>query len=90
MGGCGALSAKQRMYIAPFASWTAVRDDIVKHMECRDFEDVLSQAPSVSQQLSALHACIVQQGTLPSMEYASPVRALATDRSQSQLASCIH
>ena len=90
MGGCGAASARVRMCAAPWAAWLAVRDDIVEHMAARDFEQVLENASHISLQLTELHGRLVQQGTLASIEFAGPVRALSYKTTQKVMVSCVH
>lgn len=90
MGGCGAASARARMYTAPWASWIAVRDELVQHMAARDIDEVLEQAPLIEQQVRDLHASLVAQGTLPSIQYASPVRALTYNTTQKTMVAFIH
>ena len=90
MGGCGAASAETRVYAAPWASWTAVIDDLVKHFQVRDAEALLDLAPGISDRIVSLHGSLVQQGTLPSVAYAPPARALSLGTSQQTLVSFIH
>ena len=62
MGGCGATSARVRMYAAPWASWNAVRDELSQHLMARDIEDLMVRAPLVAQEINHLHAGLLQQG----------------------------
>lgn len=78
------------MYLAPFASWSAVQRDVTEHSGANDFAQVLAAAPSVQQQIAALQDNMILQGTLPSIEAASVDRAVCQARTQSQLLSHFH
>ena len=54
-------------------------------MGARDFQQVLSSAPAISQQLVQLHASSVRQGTLPSVEFVGNMQALTPNTSQKTL-----
>ena len=47
MGGCGASSARARMFSAPWASWSAVVDELVDHLQARDVEHLFEKAPDI-------------------------------------------
>ena len=90
MDGCGAASAQTRVYAAPWAAWSTVAGDLVQHFGVRDIEVLLGNAAPISACIAALHANLVQQGTLPSIAHADPARALSFATSQNVLVSFVH
>jgi len=54
MGGCGAASARARMFAAPWAAWSAVSADLVSHMGCRDVEQLFVKVPPLAVRLARL------------------------------------
>ena len=90
MGGLGATSAKSRAAVAPWAAWCSVIDGVISHMNFDSPEDLLAAVPSINDEINRLHARLVAQGTLASISYASPVRALTFKSSQQLLVSCGH
>ena len=90
MGGCGAASARSRIFAAPWAAWLAVRDDVVNHIGTGDVENVMDNAPTVRQQVHEIHAGLVSQGTWPSIQFSAPLQALLRSTSQKSLVSFIH
>ena len=50
------------MLVSPSASWSAVRDDVVRHRAARDFDVVFENIPAIAEELGRMHASFVQQG----------------------------
>ena len=59
-------------------------------MESRDVLELMGRAPPLAEQIDSLHASLVGQGTLPSIAFASPSRALSYDTPQRVLVSHVH
>ena len=88
--GFGASSAEVRVFAAPWAAWTAVSDDLVRHFGVRDIELFLESAPVILERICGLHGSLVQQGTWPSITSSDPVCALKLGMSQKTLTSFVH
>ena len=90
MGGCGAASARSRMFAAPWAAWCAVSDDLIRHMGANDVESLFEIVPAIGQRISELHAKLVNQGTVGNIAYIAPARAMSLGVSQKFLVSHAH
>ena len=89
-GGCGAASARSRVFAAPWAAWVAIREDVVSHIGATDVEALLDMAPALRQQVHDIHAGLSSQGTWPSIQFAAPAQALSHSVTQKSLVSFIH
>lgn len=90
MGGCGAASARARQFAAPWAAWSTVSSELVKHMGVRDVDHLFEIAPALGAQLQALHASLVAQGTVASISHSTAAHSLTFSHRQKYLTAYIH
>ena len=89
MGGCGAASARSGATVAPWAAWCAAIGEVTAHMGLTCPEELLAQVPEVAEESPRIHARLSHEGTIPSITYASPARALTLKSSQEMLVTWI-